>query len=301
MKYVIASVSVTDEIRFAGGNHVEKVAGGAGIYALCGIKLWDDEVLIATGVGSDYEELYGDWYRRNQLSMEGLIVKHEKTPYTIIQYFEDGEREETPKYGLDHFQKIEIQPEELKPYFGEAKGIYIFKNSNPEFWKKILEYKRGSSAKVMWEIANDATYLSNKAAVREIAACLDIFSINLTESKALLGLESLEEIIREYQSWNIPLVFLRRGSKGSVMITPKEYVMVPAEKDAKIVDPTGGGNSSSGAVLCGFCENQSPEACAKMGNLSAVLCLGQYGVPAVISGRMQQEARRRMEEGKDVK
>ena len=85
------------------------------------------------------------------------------------------------------------------------------------------------------------------------------------------------------------------------MITPKDHVAVPAEKQADIVDPTGGGNSSSGAVLCGFCENQSPEACAKMGNLSAVMCLGQYGVPAVISPKMQQEARRRLEEIKDVK
>ena len=301
MKYVIASVAVTDEIRFAGGKHVEKIAGGAGIYALCGIKLWDDDVLIATGVGADYQEIYGSWYRQNHLSMEGLIVKHEKTPHTVIQYFDDGEREETPKYGLDHFQKIEIQPEELKPYFSDAAGIYIFKNSDPDFWRKILEYKKTSSAKVMWEIANDATYLSNKAAVKEIASCMDIFSINLTESRALLGLEELEEIIEEYQSWNIPLVFLRRGALGSVMITPKDHVAVPAEKQADIVDPTGGGNSSSGAVLCGFCENQSPEACAKMGNLSAVMCLGQYGVPAVISPKMQQEARRRLEEIKDVK
>ena len=114
MKYVVASVSVTDEIRFAGGEYVEKIAGGAGIYALCGIKLWNDEVILATGVGADYQELYGSWYEKNQLSMDGLIVKDEKTPHTVIQYFEDGEREETPLYGLDHFKKIEITPEELK-------------------------------------------------------------------------------------------------------------------------------------------------------------------------------------------
>lgn len=296
MKYVIASVAVTDEIRFTGEEHVEKIAGGAGIYALCGVKLWDDDVILATGVGADYDQIYGDWYRRNQLSMEGLIVKHEKTPHTIIQYFEDGERVEVPKYGLDHFEKIEIQPEELEPYFGRAKGIYIFKNSNKVFWQKIIRYKKGTNTKVMWEIANDATYLLNKSTVKAIATCVDIFSINFTESKSLLGMEDLDEIIREYQSWGIDLVFLRRGSEGSVMITPTEYVIVPSEKNVTIVDPTGGGNSSSGAVLCGFCEGQDLESCARMGNLSAVMCLGQYGVPDVISERMQQEARGKLKE-----
>lgn len=296
MKYVVASVSVTDEIRFAGGEYVEKIAGGAGIYALCGIKLWNDEVILATGVGADYQELYGSWYEKNQLSMDGLIVKDEKTPHTVIQYFEDGEREETPLYGLDHFKKIEITPEELKPYFEEETGIYIFKNSNREFWEKILEYKKNSPAKVMWEIAADATYLENKEWVKEIAVHMNILSINLTEARALLGVEELEDVIEQLKSWGVELVFLRRGEKGSIMITPENTVIVPAEKNVKIVDPTGGGNSSSGAVLCGFCEGQTLEKCARMGNLSAVMCLAQYGVPEEISEEMQKEARRKLEE-----
>lgn len=296
MKYVFASVAVTDEIRFTNGEHLPRIAGGAGIYALCGAKLWDDDVLLATGVGADYDILYGEWYRANQLSMNGLIVKDEKTPHTVIQYFEDGEREETPLYGLEHFNKIEIQPEELKPYFGQAKGIYIFKNSNMEFWEKVLTYKKSSDTKVMWEIACDATYLENKQQVKEIASYMDILSINLTESRALLGLEELDAIIKEFQAWNLPLIFLRRGSLGSIMITPEQAIAVPAEKDAQIVDPTGGGNSSSGAVLCGFCEGQDLETCAKMGNLSAVMCLGQYGVPELISSEMQIQARLKLEE-----
>ena len=205
MKYVFASVAVTDEIRFAGGEHLPRIAGGAGIYALCGAKLWDDDVVLATGVGADYDGIYGEWYRKNQLSMEGLVVKDEKTPHTVIQYFEDGEREETPLYGLEHFNRIEIQPEELAPYFGKAKGIYIFKNSNETFWKKIIEYKKDSDSKVMWEIACDATYPENKQAVKKIASYMDILSINLTESKALLGLDELDKIIQEFQSWNLPL------------------------------------------------------------------------------------------------
>ena len=126
---------------------------------------------------------------------------------------------------------------------------------------------------------------------------MDILSINLTEAKALLGLEKLEDIICEFQTWDTGLVFLRRGAEGSVMITAEEYAAVPSEKDADVKDPTGGGNSSSGAVLCGYCEKKSLEECARMGNLSAVMCLAQYGVPEEISLQMQQAAREKLESG----
>lgn len=290
MKYIIASTAVTDEIHFADGKRVEKVAGGAGIYALCGVKLWCDDVMIATGVGTDFQGIYGKWYEENHISMEGLIIKDEKTPHTVINYFEDGEREEIPLYGADHYKKIETVPEDLKPYFESAKGIYIFKNSNPEYWKKIIEYKKNSSAKVMWEIGSDATYPENYQNVKEIAKHMDVFSINLTESRNMMGKDDLEEIIKEYQSFDIPLVFLRRGAAGAVMITSEEVTYVPSQKNVDVVDPTGGGNSSSGAVLYGFCEGFSPEKCGIMGSISAAMCLGQYGVPEKITEEMRQEA-----------
>ena len=31
--------------------------------------------------------MFGDWYQKNHISMDGLIQKDEKTPYNVIQYF----------------------------------------------------------------------------------------------------------------------------------------------------------------------------------------------------------------------
>ena len=127
MDYIIASTVVTDEIRFADKKTVEKKAGGAGIYALCGIRLWCDSVMPVTGVGKDYAEMFGEWYKKNHISMDGLIQKDEKTPYNVIQYFEDGERSETALYGADHYRKIEVTPKELEPYFRRQRGSIFLK------------------------------------------------------------------------------------------------------------------------------------------------------------------------------
>lgn len=289
MEYVVVSAAVTDEIHFADGR-VKIVPGGAGIYALAGIKLWEDDVKIVTGIGKDYKELHGKWYAENTLSTAGLTVKDEHSPYTVIRYFADGEREEIPKYGLEHFQKLETTAKELEPYLKKADGVYIFKNTEPIFWEEVLKLERNPSGKIMWEIAADAAFPENEEKVREIASQMNAFSINLTEASNLFGISDKNAIIKKLQSWKIELVFLRQGAKGAVMISPQEIVEVPSETDVNVIDPTGGGNSSTGAVLCGTVNHYSPKICGKMGSLSAAMCISQYGIPKKITKGMRKEA-----------
>ncbi len=74
------STAVTDEIHFSDKKVKKNIAGGAGIYALSGMKIWHDDVTIVTGVGEDYLDIYGKWYEKNNISTEGLIVKNKYTP-----------------------------------------------------------------------------------------------------------------------------------------------------------------------------------------------------------------------------
>ena len=161
------------------------------------------------------------------------------------------------------------------------------------FWEEVLKLKNSSKAKVMWEIAADATYYENLGEVERIAKQMDAVSLNMTEAKNLFGTEDSQEIIHNLQSWNIELIFLRRGAKGAIMITPCEAIEVPSQPNVNVVDPTGGGNSSTGAVLCGLVEGYSPEACGKMGSISAAMCISQHGVPEFITVDMRSEARKR--------
>ena len=289
MKYGVISAVVTDEIHFADGS-VKVVPGGAGIYALCGIKLWQDEVEIITGIGEDYLEMHGKWYEENHLTTAGLKVKGQKSPYTIIQYYEGGERNETPRYGLEHFRKMETTSEELKPYLRKMDGIYIFKNSNEEFWTSILAAKKDTTCKIMWEIAADAANSSNLLNIKKIAAQVDAFSLNMTEAKDLFGTDDKKEIISQLQSWGLALIFLRQGSEGAVMITQGCIVEVPSQPNVQAVDSTGGGNSSTGAVLCGLVEGYDVETCGVMGSISAAMCISQYGVPKTITSEMRTKA-----------
>lgn len=293
MKYVVVSAVVTDEIHFTDGT-IKIVPGGAGIYALCGIKLWSDDVEVVTGIGIDYGDIHGEWYKKNKISMKGLRIKDLKSPYTLIQYFEDGEREEIPRYGGDHFRMLETTWLELKPYLDTTEGMYIFRNAESYFWTQLLALKKDSKCKIMWEITSNAAVPENVEEIRKIARQMEAFSINMTEAGKMLGTLEKEEIVSELQSWGLDLIFLRQGAKGAVMISKTDIVEVPSQPAVHVVDPTGGGNSSTGAVLCGLVEGYSPEICGKMGSISAAMCISQHGVPDVITDKMRHEAQRKV-------
>ena len=64
----------------------------------------------------------------------------------------------------------------------------------------------------------------------------------------------------------------------------------PSLKDIPVVDTTGGGNSSSGAVLYACCEGYSPKMAGCMGSAAAAVILAQYGVPAQYTPAMRETA-----------
>lgn len=290
MKYVIGSTIVMDEIHFPKKTGSVTVPGGAGIYALAGARLFDDDVLPVPGGGKDFQELFGKWFEENHISMEGIRITSGKTPRNLIQYYEDGERSEIPLYGEAHYHLAEVKPEYLEEAFRKARGIYLFRNSDSEFWEPVCAMKDHSCAKVLWEIAADCAYAENIETVQRIAQKMDILSLNITEAKRLTGVGE-EETIRELSSWDVPLIFLRMGDRGCAMIRGTDVIRVPAGEGVQVIDPTGGGNSSSGAVLVGYCEGKSPLVCARMGNQAAAMCISVYGVPEQITERMRSEAR----------
>ncbi|REK77726.1 carbohydrate kinase family protein [Paenibacillus paeoniae] len=291
MKYVIVSTAVTDETYQYGTTAPTVSLGGAGTYGLVGAKIWTDDVALVTGVGADFVETHGAWFETNRLHTQHLIVKDEHTPKTLVKYFEDGERQETPAYGAEHYRSMEASAADI----GEAlrpgvKGIYIFKEAELAFWDEIDALKQKFGFKLMWEINADSADYALISTVRQIAERVDMFSINRTEAQSLLRKDNVEEIIAEFAAWDTPLVFLRDGARGAFMISGEEVVHAPVVPDLDVIDATGGGNSSSAGVLFGICEGYSPYEAGIIGSISASICLRQEGVPLRLNEGLRQDA-----------
>ena len=290
MKFLVVSTAVTDDVLFPDGTVKKQLAGGAGIYALAGIKIWTDDVAIVTGVGKDYFSLPGDWFLKNNLSRSGLTIKGEFTPRTTIRYFENGGREETPVYGLEHYKMMEPTPEDVERQCGDTEGVYVFKDANKEFWNKIIHLKEKYGFTLMWEIAADTTLPEYFDDIVAIGKHIDVFSINKQEAINLCSSYQIDEVIQKIQALNIPLVFLRTGKEGACMISQEKVYELPSIIQAKVIDVTGGGNSSSGAVLYGYCEDKGLVMSGIMGSISAAYCIAQFGPPPLIDDEMRSNA-----------
>lgn len=291
-KYLAVSTAVTDQIILPDGAAQIPILGGAGIYALAGMKVWSDDVKIVTGIGEDFFALHGSWFKENSLSTAGLseVVKH--TPRNKIQYFFNGEREETPAFGLDHYRLIKPTAADVAQHCPGAAGIYVFRDSDPGFWEPLMALKQQYGFQLMWEIAADAAPPANLGTVKDILKNVDIFSINKQEAFHLFSTNNIDTAASQLQALNLPLVYLRMGAKGAAMVTRYKVQHVPSIANVEVVDPTGGGNSSSGAVLVGFCEGQVPLMAGIMGSISASYAISQYGPPPVLNLAIQQKAKR---------
>lgn len=297
MDYAIVSTAVADHIRLSSGEDIGFRLGGAGIYAWSGIRLWTDSCRLITGVGEDFSALFGDWIRKSGADVSGLIAKDAHTAISNIQYFEDGERIETPEYGLAHYIALEATADEIARYAEGAKGVYLFKDVPEVFWNRLLEHKRKLGFRLMWEINADAARAERYEEVLRRAEECDVFSINRTEAMSLFDTTSEQRAIGNLVRWGLPMVYLRRGARGAVVITPRGVEEIPSVPVEQVIDPTGAGNSASGAVLYGFCEGMTPYECGLLGSISASYCIRQYGPPAIDHALMAQ-AKQRLEQMK---
>ncbi|MEL7610568.1 MAG: carbohydrate kinase family protein [Bacillota bacterium] len=277
MDYVIVSTLVTDDITLHSGEHIGFRLGGAGTYAFCGIRLWTDSAMLVTGVGEDFQELYGSWFLQNQCSMAGITVKDERTAISEVRYRENAERTEIPRYGYEHYLKLEATPREIEKHCAGARGVYVFKDLAPGYWEQILSLKAQYGFALLWEINADAASPQYCDRVRALAEQCDVFSINRTEARAMLSVQDAEE--QSLAGWRVPMVYLRAGRSGAYVIRSGEIHRIPAVKDVQALDPTGAGNASSAAVLYGYSEGYGAKACGAMGSISGALALEQYGPP----------------------
>ena len=91
MEYVIATTVSTDEVHLADGTVMENQPGSAGFYALAGVRVFTDKVGICGGIGPEYLPRHEKWYRDNNVSTDGLIVRGAVAPTIVIHYYPDGD------------------------------------------------------------------------------------------------------------------------------------------------------------------------------------------------------------------
>src|SRR5947209_3966173 len=180
VKYVVVSNVVIDDVVLADGSCQQGILGGAATYAVAGARFWSDGVSIVSGIGQDFEALGGDWFRQNHIDAKGLHIRAENTPRTWVVYHADGEREETPQFGYEHFQLMEPMPSDIPEQYLAAQGFYVFRDDRLDFWQDMLTLRAAHPFVLLWEIAANVTVPAHWAQVAGILGKVDLLPTHLT-------------------------------------------------------------------------------------------------------------------------
>ena len=266
-----------DDLTFSGGRALEGLLGGAALYALAGAALWNDDVLLIGGIGQDGDNIILPWMRLNHLSTVGLRIAGKFTPRNTLVYRSDGSRTETPVFGFDHFARLQPGVDELVSRLPDARGAYIFRNTDLSFWTPVLRAVHTYSITLLWEISSESCFPENRADIATVCRGIAGLSLNLEEAVGIFGNHARQQLIEDVRGLGASVTFLRCGAEGSIVIWAREASVVPAYPTS-VVDVTGAGNAYGGGALAGLIAGADPVRASHMGAIAACFAVRQHGL-----------------------
>lgn len=271
MKYVVAGNAAADCITFADGTSTGFLPGGASLFALTGIQLWTDEVILCGGFGEDYMDHMGEWLLRNHINRSGFHVRDPKNPLNYMYYRDEGSWDTKTVYGNEHYDMLSCDPEKdrLRDFLPDAAGLCVFRGEDPDFYRQIFALKVEFPFKLCWEIKGNFAVPEKMSAVREILGHVDAFSINGPEAHALFQVQTDEDAIAAMKALGLPLVIYRVGKRGIYILKDGQALFAPSFQKYPVMDVTGCGNSSTSAAFYAWCEGMDSIGIAAYANVTA--------------------------------
>lgn len=282
---------VTDEVCTADGRLAAREVGGAGAYAATGASLvsapW--ATAIVSGVGAVDRGRLSAWFRRRQVDPVGLFEVGEYSPVTRVHYLDDGGRVEESVLGDAHFAAHTPFPSRSPVGPDRLAGAYLFHDTEERYWREVAALRPRWRGPVLWEIAADACTPAGRTRVTELAGLVDVLSLNVAEAAALTGEPDPRDALAALPGGGLA-VLLRCGAAGSLVRHGRRVWQVGVAP-GPVVDPTGGGNTYSGAFLAAYVSTGDAPASARAAAAAASRAIAQFGAPAVGS-RERDETRR---------
>jgi sugar/nucleoside kinase (ribokinase family) len=109
---------------------------------------------------------------------------------------------------------------------------------------------------------------------------VDVLFANEAEAIALFGTRSLDQAVEAAEETGL-LVAVTLGAQGSVVLTARGPVEVPAHEVPAVVDTTGAGDLYAAGFLYGLTHGADPERCGHLGALCAGEVIGHLGARPV--------------------
>ncbi len=260
-----------------------EVSGGSAANSMAGLASFGGTAAFFGKVANDHlGEVFGHDLRASGVNYETKPANtpdRQPTARCMIFVTPDGERTMNTYLGTSvQFGVGELDEQTIKDAAITYLEGYLFDPSEAkEAFVEAARIAGTAGRKVALSLSDAFCVDRHRAAFRTlIASGVDILFANEEELLSLYETQDFDEACKLVRA-ECDLVAVTRGAMGSVIITPDERIIVPAEPVSEVVDTTGAGDLYAAGFLYGYAQNHDLTRCGRLAALAAAEIISHMG------------------------
>lgn len=318
-KFVTAGGLRIDYLITREGKAFNGLPGGNALYAAAGAAIWTNDVALWARYGRNYPARWLNELRQYGLDTQGLMaVAGDHDHRTFYAYTADGNRDDTnpaahyERFSLplptaledyvhstpqqddpNQFEPLAPRPEDWPASFERVQAVNLSPLPLATHFHVSQTLRRIGITQISVDPGERYMIPERVPYIRQMLPHIDAFLPSDQEVRSLFGEEfDLAEAAGIFCSWGVPLVVIKMGAKGVLVLAqgdkqPVHLRPYHAPNDPRVIDVTGAGDSFCGGFMVGLATTSNPLRAAQMGLVSASLIIEGYG--ALYALRVSQE------------
>ena len=242
MSLLVLGTVALDNVKTPWGERRDLLGGSATHFAMSA-RLFTQVNLVAV-IGKDFPKKHIDFLNRKGINLASVIEGRGKT------FRWDGEyKKEDMNTALTLATELGVLVG-FTPLVSQAqKGVpnIFLANIDPDIQMGLLKTMR--TPKLVGLDSMNLWIQHKRASLLKLMKKVDLFVANEGEARALTGEHNLIQAAKMLRRLGPRLVIVKKGEHGVFFFSDRYQFSFPAYPVAKVVDPTGAGDTFAGAVM----------------------------------------------------
>ena len=275
MSVLIVGSTALDSIKTPAGSH-PRLLGGSASHAAVAASFFAPVQLVGV-VGEDFPKACLQLYRKHKINLEGLQIVPGKTFHWSAEYEVNMNNRRTLATELGVFETFTPR----LPASYQKSRFVLLANIAPALQNHVLDQMRRPRF-----VVADTMDLWLNIALPELLRLLrrvDGLVLNDSEARQLTKEDNLWRAARQIHRLGPRHVIIKKGEHGAMLSSGGRLFVSPAFPLAKVVDPTGAGDSFAGGMM-GYLSAATGSIDANLrramiyGSVVASFCCEGYGL-----------------------
>lgn len=247
MSLLVTGSIAIDSVQTPHGS-LEDGPGGSAVYFSVAASIFVPTRLVGV-VGEDYPQAFVDQFEGRQIDLTGLETRKGSRTFRWKGSYA-GAMNEAETLQVDLNVLAEAGPK-IPEAFRDSELVFLA-NTHPALQKELLGQLDGP--KLVVADTMNLWIETERDALLELLGAIDGLVLNDGEARMLTGEDNLVLAARRVLAWGPRFVVIKKGEHGSLLLSGKNCLTLPAYPADGVTDPTGAGDSFAAGMMSRLAE-----------------------------------------------